>query len=227
MQNSTSRNIVQADALEWLTAQPVLEGCSFITSLPDFSEFPKLTIAEWKVWFQKSVSLILSRTPENGVAIFYQRDGKEDGHWIDKGFLCQKAAEESGHHLLWHKIICRVPPGNVTFGKPGYSHLLCFSRGIRVPLEKSTADVVTQAGAVTWTRGMGVDACLMSCRFVIQQTSTGTIVDPFCGHGTVLAVANELGLNAMGVELGRKRAERARELKVKIHKGAVIKMGVF
>jgi hypothetical protein len=39
-----------------------------------------------------------------------------------------------------------------------------------------------------------------------------TVVDPFCGHGTVLAIANELGMDAIGVERGGKRARRAREL---------------
>ena len=59
---------------------------------------------------------------------------------------------------------------------------------------------------------MGVQACLAACRFVLEQTETRTVVDPFCGHGTVLAVANFLGLQAIGVELGRKRAEKARAL---------------
>jgi tRNA G10 N-methylase Trm11 len=70
------------------------------------------------------------------------------------------------------------------------------------------------AGEVTGTRGMGVEACRVACRFVAEQTSTRTVVDPFCGHGTVLAVANELGLDAVGVELGRKRAKVARGMRI-------------
>ena len=42
------------------------------------------------------------------------------------------------------------------------------------------------------------------------------IFDPFCGVGTVLAVANALGLAAAGVEKNRKRAEQARELRVRL-----------
>jgi tRNA G10 N-methylase Trm11 len=38
------------------------------------------------------------------------------------------------------------------------------------------------------------------------------VVDPFCGHGTILAVANEHGLDAVGVELSAKRARKARRL---------------
>jgi tRNA/tmRNA/rRNA uracil-C5-methylase (TrmA/RlmC/RlmD family) len=41
------------------------------------------------------------------------------------------------------------------------------------------------------------------------------VVDPFCGVGTVLAVANTLGLGAIGVERNRKRAEEARALVVR------------
>ena len=124
------------------------------------------------------------------------------------------ASRPTGHSLLWHKVVCRAAPGNITFGRPAYSHLLCFSRGLRLDLSKSTADVLPQAGEVTWTRGMGVQACLAACRYVLENTSTRTIVDPFCGHGSVLAVANWLGLDAVGVELSRKRAKKARALQM-------------
>jgi tRNA G10 N-methylase Trm11 len=40
------------------------------------------------------------------------------------------------------------------------------------------------------------------------------VFDPFCGVGTVLAVANALGLDALGVEKSRKRCEQARALTV-------------
>jgi tRNA G10 N-methylase Trm11 len=61
---------------------------------------------------------------------------------------------------------------------------------------------------------MGVNACLEACRFVLQETSTRTIVDPFCGWGTVLAVANTLGLDAVGVDLSARMCRRARVLAI-------------
>jgi hypothetical protein len=210
------RTVHHADALKWLAEQPILSGCSLVSSLPDFSEFPSLSITEWKGWFSAAAKLIFERTPEDGVAIFYQRDSKQEGTWIEKGYLIQKAAELSGHELLWHKIVCRAPPGNITFGRPAYSHLLCFSKKIRAPLEKSTADVLPAPGETTWTRGMGVKACQISCQFILDHTTTRTVVDPFCGHGTVLAVANAMGLKAIGVELSRKRAERAERLEMPV-----------
>lgn len=206
------RTVHCQDALSWLESQGPLTGCSLITSLPDASEFPSLTLDQWKDWFVRAAALVLSRCPDDGVTIFYQTDLKKDGAWVDKGYLCQKAAEQIGHTLLWHKIVCRSPAGRITFGRPAYSHILCFSKGVRADVSKSTADVLPESGEVTWTRGMGTQACLLACRFVMEQTSTRTIVDPFCGHGTVLAIANELGLDAVGVELSPKRAKKARAL---------------
>jgi tRNA G10 N-methylase Trm11 len=59
---------------------------------------------------------------------------------------------------------------------------------------------------------MGRRACELACRFVLTHTKSHTVVDPFCGHGSVLAVANHLGLEAVGVELSPKRARKARNL---------------
>lgn len=208
------RTVECADALAWLAGRETLAGCSVVTSLPDVSELPELALAEWKQWFLRAAVEVMVKVPADGVAIFYQTDVKKAGAWVDKGFLISKAAEEAGCETLWHKVVCRRAPGTVTFGRPAYSHMLCFSRGVRVDLGRATADVLPDAGEVTWTRGMGVQACLAACRFILEHTATRTVVDPFCGHGTVLAVANALGLDAVGVELSRKRAKKARALRV-------------
>jgi hypothetical protein len=63
-----------------------------------------------------------------------------------------------------------------------------------------------------WSRAMGVDACRLACRYLIENTQTRVVVDPFCGKGTVLAVANGMGLDAVGVELSSKRRKTARAL---------------
>lgn len=215
------RTVDCADALEWLSGHETLAGCSIITSLPDMSEFPSLALAEWKQWFIRAAALVMAKVPPEGVSIFYQTDVKKAGVWVDKGYLISRAAEEAGCETLWHKVVCRRAPGTVTFGRPAYSHMLCFSRGVRVDLGRATPDVLPEAGEVTWTRGMGVQACLAACRFILEHTPTRTVVDPFCGHGTVLAVANALGLGAVGVELSRKRAKKARALRVTLEAGAL------
>ena len=209
-----NREVYCEDALTWLNDSPVLEGCSLVASMPDISEFHNHTIDQWKEWFYKAAQLVMSKTPDDGVAIFYQSDIKVDGVWIDKGFICQKAAEDLGLSLLWHKIICRVTPGQPTFGRPAYSHVLCFSKKFRIyDLGKSTADVLPTIGEKTWERGMGFEACAMIGKFIAEQTTSKTLVQPFCGQGGMLAVANLMGLNAIGIERSPKRAEMARELR--------------
>jgi len=207
-----TRTVHTADALAWLSQNPSSGGISIITSLPDFSEIQGLTLAEWKTWFKNAAQLCLSSVPDTGVVIFFQTDIKVDGTWIDKGLLCQLAAMETGHELLWHKMVCKVAPGHATYARPGYSRMLCFSKGVRADLRKSTPDVLPLTGDTTWARGMGVEACKAACRFVLEHTHHRTILDPFCGHGTVLAVANALGLDAIGVELGGNRADKARRI---------------
>lgn len=206
-----SRVVHCEDALTWLDSQPVLQGCSFITSLPDISELD-LELARWKQWFEDAAFKVIDKTPDDGVVLFFQTDIKREGEWIDKGFLVSKAAERARARTLLHKIVCRTEPGTITFGRPAYSHLLAFSRGLTLDLGKSSPDVLPDAGDTTWTRGMGRKACELAVKFVMHQTKSRCIVDPFCGHGSVLAAANALGLDAMGVERSPKRARKARSI---------------
>jgi len=206
------REVYCEDAIAWLSKSPA-RGASFVASLPDISEFTNHTLAEWKSWFENTAQLILEKTDPNGVTIFYQSDIKHEGTWVDKAFLCQKVAEKLGHELLWHKIICRSPAGTISFGRPAYSHILCFSKKLRLDLSKSSADVIAEMGEKTWERGMGVNATSMIAKFISQQTQTKLVVNPFCGEGSMLLAANEMGLDAIGVERSPKRAEKARNLK--------------
>lgn len=209
----STRVVHHADAISWLRDQPTLAGCSIVTSLPDVSEVG-LPLDRWKTWFVDAARLCITKVPDDGVAIFFQTDIKKAGAWVDKGQLVAEAAAREGVRLLWHKIVCRRPPGTVTFGRPAYSHLLCFSRALPLDLSRATADVIADPGTSTWTRGMGHLVCRTVCAFVRDCTPTQTVVDPFCGQGMVLAAANALGLNAVGVELAAKRAQKARNLSV-------------
>lgn len=197
--------------MPWLLENAPLAGCSSITSLPDVSAFPKASLDEWKRWFIDAAGRVLNATCPTGVTIFYQTDIKRDGIWVDKGYLCQRAAEAAGVPLLWHKVVCRKPIGEPVFGRPGYTHLLCFGRAV-AEAAPAYPDVLGHTGVMTWSQAMGGSACELACRYVMSHTTTRTIVDPFCGVGTVLAVANTLGLSAIGVEIANKRARKARNL---------------
>jgi len=210
--SSPSRVVHVGDAIAFLRARERFPDCSFVASLPDYSEFPGFALDEWKTWFVETAKLILERTPDDGVALFFQSDIKYEGAWIDKGYFVARAAELAGHATLFHKVFCRAAPGATTFGKPAYSHLLAFSRGARPDVALSTADVIPDLGEKAWVRGMGLEACRVACDFVLRATRTRTLVNPFCGYGSVLAVANAMGMHAVGIERSPKRAERARRL---------------
>jgi hypothetical protein len=211
---SPSRVVHHAEAVEWLRGRGRLDGCSVVTSLPDVSELPSGDLAAWTRWFEDAAGLVLGTVPDDGVAVFFQSDIKHGGAWVDKGAMVQRAADRAGATLLFHKIVCRKPAGTVTFGRASYSHLLAYSRRVRPRADRATADVLPDAGFMPATKSMGVNACADACRFVLRETSTRTIVDPFCGYGTVLAVANALGLDSVGVDLSAKMCRKARTLTV-------------
>lgn len=210
----TTRLVHCDDAIAWLNNFGETSGHSFLGSLPDISEFPGYSLKQWKDWFQTCAELILTKTSPEGVTIFFQSDIKHEGLWVDKAFIIQKAAEKLNHNLLFHKIFCRAQPGTIMFGRPAYSHMLAFSKTVVPDLAKSTADVIPELGEKTWIRGMGLEASLMASEFVMKHTSTRTLVNPFCGEGSVLAAANFAGLNAIGIERSPKRVEKARLLQV-------------
>ena len=123
-----------------------------------------------------------------------------------------RAAEEENAHVVWHKIVCRRPPGTIAQGRSSYSHMICVSRVPRPTPIRPGPDVLPDAGAMSWPRAMGEAACRVACRFLKEETATRLVVDPFCGEGTLLAVANAFGFEALGVELSPRRCRTAREL---------------
>jgi hypothetical protein len=209
---SPTRVVHETDGVAWLAQAALPPTHAIVTSLPDHSEVPAMGFDGWRAWFIDTAALACRQVADDGVVVFYQSDVKYEGRWIDKGFLVSLGAERAGSSLLWHRIVCRVPAGLVTFGRPAYAHMLCFSRGLRLTPGQAAADVLPQLGAMTWARAMGMDACDAIARFVLAHTACRTIVDPFCGVGTMLAVANAHGMDAVGVELSHRRARRARQL---------------
>ena len=201
-----------ADGVAWLEQVTLPADHAIVTSLPDSSELPVLGFDGWRTWFVDAAALVCRTAADDAVAIFFQTDVKHDGLWVDKAFLVQQGAERAGSHLLWHKVVCRAEAGVTTFGRPAYAHLLCFSRARRLAPSQSSPDVLPRLGRMTWARAMGQEACEATCRFLVAHTPCRAVVDPFCGIGTMLAVANAHGLDAIGVELSRRRAARARKL---------------
>ena len=208
---SPQREVHCADAIPWMQARGRMAEACAVTSLPDVSEVG-LALPAWREWFLAAVQLVVAAVPDDSAAIFFQSDIKRDGCWIDKGALVMSAAEAAGARVLFHKLICRRPPGTLTLGRPGYTHLIAVSRTLRCPDVLPIPDIITDAGRQPWVRAMGVRAAAHAVRFARDQAGAKVIFDPFCGVGTVLAVANRLGLDALGVEKAKKRCEQSRQL---------------
>ncbi|RYZ06317.1 MAG: SAM-dependent methyltransferase [Myxococcales bacterium] len=212
--SAPTRVVIQGDALAWLAETPSQPLDAVVTSLPDVSELPQLGpgLEGWKSWFVDAAARLMRWTTPGMPCLFFQSDIRHHGQWVDKAYLVQRAAETVGATLVFHKIVCRHPPGTLTQGRPSYSHLLAFSSGDPIVPKKPSADVLPDAGEMPWSRAMGTRACEAACRFLLNETPARRVVDPFCGKGTVLAVANALGLDALGVELSGKRCRAARKL---------------
>ncbi len=206
------RTVHCTDGVQWLRNHPLADGHAIVTSLPDRSEQKRMTFAQWQDWFIATAELVVRAVPERSAAIFFQTDVKQDGAWVDKGYLVQRGAFAADARLLWHKIVCRAPAGTATFGRPGYAHLLCVAHALTDDAGRATADVLPQLGAMTWPRAMGLEAAHAAVLWLRDHAGARCIVDPFCGVGTVLAVANHHGLDAIGVEIAERRAEKARAL---------------
>jgi hypothetical protein len=206
--------VVHGDAFVWLASHPASPNTSLITSLPDVSELSSLGFEGWKRWFVSTARVLIEWLPREAVAVFYQSDVRRGAVWVDKGYLVQRAAEDAGAQQLFHRIVCRRPVGTRTLGRASYAHLLAFTRSpLRAP-HWLAPDVLPDAGRMTWSRAMGVEACRLACGYLKAETSTDTVIDPFCGEGTALAVANSFGFDAIGVELSRRRCQSARNLRV-------------
>jgi hypothetical protein len=208
-----SRIVHNAEALAWLAANPAREGMCVMTSMPDISETPYRDLLEWKAWFMSAAETILRWLPPRGMAVFYQSDIRYQGHWIAKDYLVQRAAENVGAHLVWHKIACRKPPGTLGIGRPSYAHMLCYARSKLFSLHDPGPDVLPDTGEMSFSRATGTCASNVACTYLRASTSADTIVDPFCGEGSILAAANKHGFDAIGVELSEKRCAKARAMR--------------
>jgi hypothetical protein len=209
-----SRVVHCADAIPWMRERGVIAGACAITSLPDISEV-NLALPEWRTWFLDAARLVVESVPKDGAALFFQSDIKHENTWVDKGSMVIRASEEAGAHVLFHKIVARRQPGMLTMGRPGYTHLIAVSKTLKCPDVLPIPDIIVDAGRQPWIRAMGIRAAAHAVRFARDQVGARIIFDPFCGVGTVLAVANSLWLEAIGVEKARKRSEQARALTVK------------
>lgn len=203
------REVVHGDAIAWLAARPGLARTSVIASLPDVSELG-VTLDRWREFFVGAARASLLAAADDGVCLFVQTDNKRDGRWVSKAGLVLRVADELAIPLVFHKIVCRRPPGSLIHGRPGYTHLLAFSRVAVDDADHPTPDVLPDLGEMPWSHSIGTRAAEAAVDAVRRLSpTTARIVVPCCGIGTILAVANARGFDVVGIERNRKRAEAA------------------
>ncbi|EGC30060.1 hypothetical protein DICPUDRAFT_50950, partial [Dictyostelium purpureum] len=204
------RDVYCMDAVQWLNNNAIDPNTSVITSLPDITEVSGFTLEQYKQWFTNTVQLIASKLSDNNVGIVYQTDIKY--HWkhdrslieeyIDKGYLAMKGIEAAGCKVVWHKIMAAsdLTKMIITKNKSSFTHMICFAKQpTNIKYQDNTPDINTR-GDMVWSRAMGLNACEISTSYV-RGIGSHTVLDPFCGKGSVLAVANVYGLNGIGIDL--------------------------
>lgn len=206
----TERTVYCEDALPWL-AERRGSLWAVVTSLPDAAELAALDgaredMAAWDTWFNEAARACMGAVLVGGTAVFYQTDRRKDGAWHSKFAMLYAAAEASGMTLRWHKVVLRHAPGVVDLRRPGYAHLVAFGKtyGPVTPDVLGVGPVLYPNGMPVGATGIAVDACAPG----------ETIVDPFCGRGTVLAVANGRGRDAIGLDIDPAQVDAARTVQI-------------
>lgn len=169
---------------------------------------------EYKKWFVRTLQLIFQRVPIGQCVILTQTDAKilsNDGNvvsWMDKSYMCISEAEKFNCTLLWHKIAIDSQ-AEISSHRPCYTHLLCFGKSFQFHTSQFLTPDVIDRGLMTWEKATGLEACLLCLAFLRYVVNAPCVINPFCGKGTILAVANYFGLRSIGIEVMPKRARKA------------------
>ena len=216
---NSKREVICGDAVEWLEkSNESLEGSVF-TAVPDVKDVPYFNSMSdvrkrgelYTQWFCSIAEAIFRRLAVGQVAIFSQTDAKVidvDGHvvaWIDKSHLCSVAAEKHGCTLLWHKIALNTDHEEGDY-RPSFTHLICFGKQFTYHTALFPTPDVLDRGLMTWQKATGLDSCILGVAFLRNVVKAQVVLSPFCGRGTILAVANYFGLPSFGIEIAPKRA---------------------
>lgn len=202
-----TRQIIQADALEWLAGD--CPRGSIVTSPPDENELG-CGLDAWLPFYRKSCALIFAAIAPGCPAVIYATDRKADRRWFSKADLIMREAERAGVRLLWHKIVLRRGVGKADLHRPGFSHLLAFG-GDKVGPGKTTPDII-ERGAMAYPNAMGMAAAHLAIEFAGRPGVP--LIDPFCGRGTVPAMGQALGFDTIGVDIDPAQCEAARKIRI-------------
>ena len=200
----TDRQIFCKDAVAWLKTQKNLD--CIVTSVPEMEEV-HLSKDKYEVFLKDAAKLCMEAVKDTGYVIFLQTDRKQKG-WIDKSYIISDAACELKIPMIWHKIALRQDVGTSGLFRPTFSHMLCYSKKGKVgPVFPD----VLERGSVTYENAFGIEAVKAVLEYVKKQ-GVKTVVDPFVGSGTTVALANKMGLKGIGVDIDPKQCKKAMTL---------------
>jgi hypothetical protein len=200
-------------------------------------------VEEYKKWFSDTIYELMMRLTVGNCIVLLQSDTRmmtnkrATYEWVDKSFLASEAAVKSNCTLLWHKLVLLSKDmNNRSTGRPCYSHLLCYVKNSPLIHEPHPEGLITieeaskyyysyrpgdfaipdvfYRGEMFWTRGIGADCCYAGLIFLKEIVKCDEVIDPFCGCGTVLAMANFLGMHSIGIDISPARCKKSRKLLV-------------
>lgn len=202
-----TRLVFHADAVEWCREHP--EFGPVVTSPPDAHEVG-MDVEDWRPWFDEALAQCMTVTGERFPAVFYVTDRRYVGEIVSKADLVFGATWDAGYRVLWHKIALRRDAGKIDLHRPTYSHMIAVgppgTRG-----GKTSPDVFNR-GPVLYPNGMGAEAARVAVEFVAKYAKGVPVVNPYCGRGTVLRAANEVGLDAVGIDNDEEQCDYASRL---------------
>lgn len=196
------------DALQWLDKNYGLE--SIVTSIPEMEEIGT-NQSHYETFFRNAAHKCLKSVKDDGYCIFLQTDRKYKG-WIDKTYLTTDEAYKLGFKMIWHKIALRQKVGTSGLFRPTYSHMVCYTKKGKVG--KSFPDVM-ERGEVTYENAFGKNAVVAVLKY-LKDGGIKNVVDPFVGSGTTIAIANELGMNGIGIDINKSMCKKAETLHITI-----------
>ena len=204
-----TRQIIVADSLKWLETQRDRSIPNVVTGICDLDEVD-LTMDQYLEFFKSATSLIFQKLDPRGYAVFIQTDRKFQREWIDKSFLLNNTAKIHGLKLVWHKIVLHREVDRTDLYRPGFAHMLCYT--VNGTSGAASPDVIPVSRRL-YKNGTPIEAATRAIAFIDRYTgSSKVILDPFVGRGTIPAIANNFGMDAIGIDIDPAQAEKARRM---------------
>lgn len=200
-----THKVILGDALEVL---PTL-GSTFdvFTGIPDAAEVGDGSVEEWRPFFRTAVRECIRRVnPDNGVAVFYQTDRRYNGALEPKSFMVIEEAVALGFRVLWHKVA--VGGLGTNLFRPNFSHIVAVGAP-NATSGKAFPDVIQQ-GPKVYPNAID-NASLPLLADFLKRRGTTSVLDPFCGYGTIASICASRGMSTVSIDIDPDQVARTRK----------------